>query len=290
MSAVTGLTTILADLDFEVAVEGRAPVHGSLRSTGGRLVLDVDDASAFAGGADAPAVRSVARALAERGIKVRVVQGERHLITLGDVRAPWWQRLGTQSRHIRLGSARGILAAARARSTDAPSVLPQASMLPPGTPGPLLPTLRRRPRSSPTTTHDPARGGDARLVLAMGTRMTPADGRQVLWLNQDVTTIGSGPDCDVVLEGLAPLHAEVRHDERDEFVLLAHARQVHVHGSADQPGLLRTGTRVSIGPWQMSFYREEYADHGRPHGGRLGGEAGEQKPQDPRPAAPGPGF
>jgi hypothetical protein len=32
----------------------------------------------------------------------------------------------------------------------------------------------------------------------------------------------------------------------------------------------------------MSFYREEYADHGRPYGGRLGGEIGHQRQQPPR--------
>ena len=32
----------------------------------------------------------------------------------------------------------------------------------------------------------------------------------------------------------------------------------------------------------MSFYREEYADHGRPYGGRAGGEIGHQRPQPAR--------
>ena len=32
----------------------------------------------------------------------------------------------------------------------------------------------------------------------------------------------------------------------------------------------------------MSFYREEYADHGRPYGGRIGGEIGHQRPQPAR--------
>ena len=286
-----GLTAILADLAFEVELEGRPPVHGSLRGTSSRLVLDVDDPSTFAGGADAPVVRAVARALAARGIQVRVVQGEQHLITLGDVRAPWWQRIGTRSRHIRLGSARGVLTSARARSARAPGVLPDASLVPPGTLLPLLPTLgRRRGRDRPTTTHDPARGGGPRLVFAVGNPLVPPDRRRLVWLDDDVTTIGSGADCDLVLEGLAPLHAEVRHDERDEFVLVAHAPQTRVHGAEVDRGLLRTGTRVQLGPWALTYYREEYADHGRPYGGRLGGEVGRQRPQPPREAAPGPGF
>jgi hypothetical protein len=288
---VPGLTAILADLEFEVELEGRPAVHGSLRGTRNRLVLDVDDPSALAGGADAPVVRAVARALAGRGIQVRVVRGDRHLITLGDVRAPWWQRLGTRSRHIRLGSARGVLTSARARSGGAPSVLPDASLVPPGTLLPLLPTLgRRRGRDRPTTTHDPARGGGPRLVFAVGNRLVPPDRRRIVWLDDAVTTIGSDPDCDVVLEGLAPLHAEVQHDERDEFVLVAHAPETRVHGAAVERGLLRTGTRVQLGAWLLTYYREEYADHGRPYGGRIGGELGRQRPQPPRPAAPAPGL
>ena len=126
-------------------------------------------------------VRAVARALAARGIQVRVVQGEQHLITLGDVRAPWWQRLGTRSRHIRLGSARGVLTSARARSARAPGVLPDASLVPPGTLLPLLPTLgRRRGRDRPTTTHDPARGGGPRLVFAVGNPLVPPDRRRLV--------------------------------------------------------------------------------------------------------------
>ena len=34
--------------------------------------------------------------------------------------------------------------------------------------------------------------------------------------------------------------------------------------------------------WTMTFYREEYADHGRPYGGRIGGELGHQRPQPGR--------
>ena len=281
---MSGLTAILADLAFEVEVEGRPAVHASLRGTGSRLVLDVDDPATFAGGADAPVVRAVARALAERGIEVRVVQGQRHLITLGDVRTPWWQRLGTRSRHIRLGSARGVLTSARARSGSARAVLPDASLVPPGTLFPLMPTLgRRRRRDSPTTTHDPARGGGPRLVFAVNNPLVPPGRRRLVWLDDQVTTLGSSADCDVVLEGLAPLHAEVRHDERDEFVLVAHAPRTRVHGAEVAQGLLRTGTRVRLGDWELTYYREEYADHGRPYGGRIGGELGHQQPQPPRP-------
>lgn len=35
---------------------------------------------------------------------------------------------------------------------------------------------------------------------------------------------------------------------------------------------LRTGDRVELGPWVLSYFREEHADHGRPFAGRAGGE------------------
>ena len=36
----------------------------------------------------------------------------------------------------------------------------------------------------------------------------------------------------------------------------------------------------------MVYAREEYADHGRPYGGRVGGEVGHQKAQPPLRAVP----
>ena len=43
--------------------------------------------------------------------------------------------------------------------------------------------------------------------------------------------------------------------------------------------ILRTGARIELGPWRMGFFREEFADHGRPYGGRVGGELARQKRQ-----------
>jgi hypothetical protein len=95
-----------------------------------------------------------------------------------------------------------------------------------------------------------------------------------------------------VLDGLAPHHATVVHDEADEYVISSTAAgaaagpdaQTRVHGAVVRHQLLRTGARVDIGPHSLAFYREEFADHGRPYGGRVGGEAGHQRPQPPRPA------
>ena len=57
-----------------------------------------------------------------------------------------------------------------------------------------------------------------------------------------------------------------------------------MHGAFVDRQLLRTGTRVEVGTHRLVFFREEYADHGRPYGGRIGGEAGHQRPQPPRDA------
>ena len=56
-----------------------------------------------------------------------------------------------------------------------------------------------------------------------------------------------------------------------------------MHGERVRRQILRTGSRVDLGEWTFTFSREEYADHGRPYGGRIGGELGHQRPQ---PATP----
>jgi hypothetical protein len=46
---------------------------------------------------------------------------------------------------------------------------------------------------------------------------------------------------------------------------------------------LRTGARFTIGEWTLVYARDECADHGRPYGGRLGGEYSDQPLQPERP-------
>ena len=107
-----------------------------------------------------------------------------------------------------------------------------------------------------------------------------------------MSTIGSDRGCDIVLPDLAPRHAVVRHDDADEYVLESRGPETRVHGAVvDRPAILRTGARVDVGPHSLSFFREEYADHGRPYGGREGGELGHQRSQPPRPSdeEPSPG-
>ena len=46
--------------------------------------------------------------------------------------------------------------------------------------------------------------------------------------------------------------------------------------------ILRTGALIALGEWRLAFFREEFADHGRPYGGRVGGEFAVQRPQPER--------
>lgn len=277
--------TVAAELAFELDRPGRSALRGRLSGASNRLVLEVDDPGAFAGAGDASAIRGIAEALAVQGMVVRVMHGGEHMVSLGDVSTSWWQRRLTGSRRIRLGSLRGAWTSARSRARGTPPVLPDAGLVPPTTPFPLTPTLRRRPRrQSPTTTHDPARGGGARLVLIKQS-VWPGERLPIYWL-QEQMTVGSDASCGLVLPGLEPVHARIEHDEADEWVIVAVAGVTKVHGAPVASQLLRTGARVELGGHQLAFFREEYADHGRPHGGRIGGELGRQLPQEPRSRRP----
>jgi hypothetical protein len=220
----------------------------------------------------------LAARLAEQGLSLSIL-ADRPLVTLGLPRVPFWQRRITGSPHMRVESLRGARRLLRLRRATAA----KTSLVPPGTPLPLAPTFLRRPRR-PTTTHDPDRGGYPRLVLAPQAHPGPDASRSVFHLS-DRTVVGSHPACDIVLEGLQPRHAEIIRTEEDEFVVrpLLTGRGVRVHGAVVlREALLRTGTRVDLGPWTLNYAREEYADHGRPYAGRIGGELGRQRPQPRR--------
>lgn len=290
MATVTGAArtgsglSVDAALEFSVEVPGDRTVTGVLHGSGSRLELRVSDPFVFAGRSDARAVSAVADALAARGLTVTVVASSGPLVTLGAPHPPWWQRRVTGSRHIRIERGAGLWSLARGRVRATARALPAADLVPPATVWPLAPTFVRR-RRHVSTTHDPDRGGLPRLITAPGSHPRPGDAQAVFHLRDDVTTIGSEATCDIRLPGLAPRHAEVRHDERDEFVLvrLSAPGDTLVNGAPVDTSVLRTASRVQLGEWTMSFYREEYADHGRPYGGRVGGELGHQRAQPPRP-------
>lgn len=272
---------ISADLRFSVQLPDQPAVSGTITGAGNRLEVRLSDAAYFAGGRDAGQVKKLAAALAVRGITVVVIAGDVVLLEIGATRGPWWQRGITRSRHLRIVSLRGALAGASGRLRGAGvAVLPGGELVPPTTMFPIAPTFRRTPRPI-TTTHDENRGGNPRLVLTVGNPGLPEGGALVYPLRQEVTTIGSDPACDIRLADLDPIHAVVHHDERDEFVLedRSSQRSTRVNGLAADGRVLRTGVRVTMGDWTLAFRRAEFADHGRPFGGRVGGELGRQRRQ-----------
>ncbi|GAA3940095.1 FHA domain-containing protein [Microbacterium soli] len=142
---------------------------------------------------------------------------------------------------------------------------------------------------APTTTHAEWGAGDPRLLISRDDQ-----DRTVVHLTRDTVTIGSDGGCTVCLEGAAPLHATVVHDDRDEYVLTMHGPGLmNAYCPVDQHGArtetLRTGARFTVGEWMLVFSRAEFADHGRPYGGRQGGEGGHQSRQPERPDYPATG-
>lgn len=271
-------TDVNADLTVSIDT-GDKQLEAHLRGSGTDLHLKVSDPSAFAGSRDAQGIRDIADMLARAGLRVHVEneQGSR-LLTIGDVRAPWWQLPFTRTRHLRVRASRGLFAAARGRTKPDRQLLPSSGLGGPPTPLPIAPTFMRRAVKHVRTTDSPWGGGGPRLVLS------PTDGVHrselpVYWLQPEVTSIGSDEACDIVLPGLAPRHAEVRREDGDEYALIALEGPVRVHGETVRHRLLRTSARVELGGRTLTFVREEFADHGRPHGGRVGGELGRQRRQ-----------
>ena len=132
--------------------------------------------------------------------------------------------------------------------------------------------------SDPTTTHAAWGAGAPRLVFNVGEDWDGSPAREFL-LVADTTSIGSAETADLRLVGLEGEHARIVHDEDDEYVL-----QWLAPADADTERIiLRTGAKVQLGSWSMFFSRDEGADHGRPFGGRLGGENAHQRPQPDRP-------
>ena len=137
---------------------------------------------------------------------------------------------------------------------------------------------------TPTTTHAEWGAGEPRL------RISRDDERTEFRLEADVVRVGSAEGNELRLSDTDPVHATITHDERDEYVLTLHGEgEMNASSGADgtHPGenmeTLRTGAHFTAGPWTLVFAREEFADHGRPFGGRKGGEYDDQELQPPRP-------
>lgn len=137
------------------------------------------------------------------------------------------------------------------------------------------------------TTHSEYGAGHPRLVMI---GIEDPEGPPVFPIRGEVVTLGSAPDCDIALEGLLPHHATISHTETDEYVLdslgdtkTSSAGEESPFDDAPKGARLRHGSEFSIGEYAFSFQRDEYADHGRPFGGREGGELSRQSRQDPPP-------
>jgi predicted GNAT family acetyltransferase len=129
-------------------------------------------------------------------------------------------------------------------------------------------------RHTVTTTHAGWGAGHPRILA------TSEHGRYVHEINCDLIHIGSADDSDLKLPFTDALHAKILHETTDEYVLTTFGASAT---SSGRHAVLRTGAHFSAGPWRLIFLRDEFADHGRPYGGRVGGEAGHQRPQAPRP-------
>lgn len=135
----------------------------------------------------------------------------------------------------------------------------------------------------PTTTHAEWGAGHPSLRISR-------DGgeRSLYGITTDEVAIGSAAGNDIVLAGTDATHATIRHDDRDEYVLTLHgAGEMNANsatvGEGEDSEILRTGARFVVGDWTLVFSREEFADHGRPYGGREGGELSDQPAQPARP-------
>lgn len=276
------------DIDFslgEPAVDGKpeAGLSGTVKAAGTTVEIFVDDPASFRG-SNLPGigqVRAVARQLADRGLSVTVTGPKGLLVSIGAVKSSMAQRMITRSPHIRLG-APGTLAPLLGVGRRALEKGDSPSLLPPSTPFPLVPTVNRRIKRTITTTHYARGGGRPRLIFVQNSETWNGQVPREFELTGERTTIGSGDGATLKLAGLDDVHAEVLHTEDDEYVLVPHGV---ITGSVNgrERSVLRTGARIQLGTWALAFFREEYADHGRPFGGRNGGELAYQRPQrDPR--------
>lgn len=278
-----------ADLTFSVshAAVGRPGTQsakGTIRADGTHITVHSDDIVAMSAGGSDRVLHHLAAGLARRGLTLSMAGSRGPVVTMGAVRSRFLHRVVTRSAYVHVDDWWEALRIRRVQRRRArPGTRDQGGvldLLPPPTPFPLAPTFGRV-RRPVTTTHDPLGGGRPQLVLSMGPTATRADSRKVFRLRKGVTTIGSSNDADLRLDGLAPRQAEIRRDDNDEYVLVALSTDAAtlVNGAPVERQLLRSGARIQLGAWKVSYSREEFADHGRPYGGREGGELSHQQGQ-----------
>ncbi|MEV8249389.1 hypothetical protein AB0O87_00510 [Microbacterium sp. NPDC076768] len=137
---------------------------------------------------------------------------------------------------------------------------------------------------TPTTTHAEWGAGNPRL------RISRDDERSEFAIEADSVRIGAAEGNELRLADTDPVHATITHDDRDDYVLTMHGSGetnaslgVDATHKDEDSETLRTGAHFTAGPWTLVFARDEFADHGRPYGGRAGGEYSDQPLQPPRP-------
>jgi hypothetical protein len=133
-----------------------------------------------------------------------------------------------------------------------------------------------------SATHDdvPVRGGHPRLVIATGGHAPvgspdAAGIQRAFTLDGDVVTIGSADTQDVQFAGLEPEHGVIRREaDEDEWVYsdVHPSAASRVNGVLTDAAGLHHGDRLELGAVTLVFQRDEAADHGRPEGGREGGD------------------
>lgn len=278
------------DLSFSEHEQGAdadtPPFEGTITAAGTEVRIVVSDPSRLPGNGrrTLAELSTVADALASRGISVKLEGPDGPILQLGDVKKSALQRVITGSRHIRLGSVGAVAPLLTRRNKGQVLTFP----IPPETPFPLVPTINRTVRRRITTTHYTPGSGRPRLIFAVGDATWDGSRPREFGLLPTKTVIGSGEEADLRLPGLAPVHAEIRHEGDDEYVL--YGFDVVGGGGAREQGpgrggggrILRTGARIELGDWRLAYFRAEFADHGRPYGGRVGGEFARQRKQPPR--------
>lgn len=268
------------DLDFTYTDESGSVTTGTARAAGTEVTLSLDGLAPMGRGGmpSLEDVRPFADMLAGKGVSVTLAGPDGAIVSLGAVNSPASQRLVTRSANIKLGKLGALMPLVRQGRRKSAT----GSLLPPATPLPLLPTVRRKVIRRITTTHYTRGSGRPRLIFVQDAATWTGQVPREVLLDAETLTIGSDPGSGLLLEGLDGVHAEIRHDDQDEYVLVPHGR-VSGSVSGNGPAVLRTGARIQMGQWCLAFFREEFADHGRPHGGRSGGELAYERPQfDPR--------
>ena len=277
------------DLEFSLSgVDSRPAVAGSIRADGPDITISLH------GGAvalpDSRSVLALAQTvgaeLARLGLTVSLRTRHGVVGTAGAVRASWIQRLITRSPHLKLRSLAALITLRReGRVSDA-----QPIAVPPATLFPIAPTVQRWVRRQVTTTHYLPGSGRPRLIFTVSSATWDGRAPREFNLLPDVTVIGSAGSANLVLPGLDAIHARIVHDDRDEYVLYVTENEPQTQPMlfVARPGagrILRTGALISLGSWRFAFFREEFADHGRPFGGRVGGELAVQRQQPERSTA-----